>query len=102
MIGGMRNSRRGFDKSAGSGFGRRNEVTTPPKGWRAVGPNNPDVQGRTSAASGRSRLPRPLFLTQFYLLHPWSRASRDTCTSLCIAGTRGSGHPLRHLSERGG
>src|SRR3546814_15082086 len=35
----------------------------------------------------RFRHPRPLFQTRLYLLHPWSRASRDTCTSMCGAGT---------------
>src|SRR4030065_324028 len=38
-----------------------------------------------ASLSSRSRRPRPLLPTRFYLLHPWSRASRDTSTSMCVA-----------------
>ncbi len=37
---------------------------------------------------GRFRHPRPLLPARPYLLHPWSRASRGTCTSLCIGRFR--------------
>ncbi len=46
--------------------------------------------GSTSVAGGRLRHPRQPLPALLYLLHPWSRVSRDTRTSLCIAGTHRS------------
>jgi len=50
------------------------------------------------AYAGRSRLPWPLFPTRLYLLHPWSRACRDTSR---VPVGRVSGHYDHPMASRG-